>query len=161
MNAPLPLQPTVTLNLSGLSCPHPLLGAKKVLNDLNGGDVLLLISDCPGTQDDLFSWASLTDNEIIKTGKNDDGAGQYFIRKGKRALPAFQVSLDMRGATCPGPIIEARKILEAMHEGEVLRLVSSCSAARDDMQTWAVNTAHTLLETNEIEPGILAFYIRK
>ena len=52
--------PTVTLDMRGTSCPAPLLGAKKIVDDLRPGEVLLLLSDCPGTQDDLFSWSKYT-----------------------------------------------------------------------------------------------------
>lgn len=151
----------VTLDLTGLSCPHPLLGARKVLGELKPGEVLLLISDCPGTQDDLFSWIKLTDNELVKSSKNTDGAGEYFIRKGKHSLPTFQVTLDMRGAVCPGPIIEARKILRSMQPDEVLRLISSCNAARDDVNAWVRNSEYTLLKSREIDPGVLEFYLKK
>jgi len=150
----------VTLNLTGLSCPHPLLGAREVLSELKPGEVLLLISDCPGTQDDLFSWIKLTDNELVKSSKNTDRASEYFIRKGKHSLPKFQVTLDMRGAVCPGPIIEARKILRGMQPDEILRLISSCNAARDEMSAWVKNSEYTLLETREINSGVLEFYIK-
>ncbi|MBK8118859.1 MAG: sulfurtransferase TusA family protein [Sulfuritalea sp.] len=44
---------TVTLDVCGLPCPAPLLGAKKLIDDLQPGQTLRLISDCPGTADDL------------------------------------------------------------------------------------------------------------
>mgnify|MGYP000887720822 CR=1 FL=1 len=43
----------VVLDMKGLSCPKPLIGAKRMVDELAAGQVLLLISDCPGTQDDL------------------------------------------------------------------------------------------------------------
>jgi TusA-related sulfurtransferase len=149
------------LNLTGLSCPHPLLGAKKVMDELSPGEVLCLVSDCPGTKDDLFSWIKLTDNELIRTDKDANGADEYFIRKGRRPPPAFIVALDMSGAACPGPIVEARKFLQGMQNGEVLKLVSNCPATRDDVDAWVKSSAYTLLETLEIDPGVLAFYIMK
>jgi len=155
------VKPNVTLNMSGLSCPHPLLGAKKMLGDMQAGEVLLLISDCPGTQADLFSWIKLTDNELVHSGKDAGGAGAYTIRKGKRVPVKAQVCLDMRGALCPGPIIEAKKLLNGMAAGEVLKLISSCNASRDDVKTWTKNTGHALLETWETEPGVFEFYIKK
>ena len=44
----------VVLDMKGLSCPRPLIGAKRMVDELATGQVLLLVSDCPGTQDDLF-----------------------------------------------------------------------------------------------------------
>ena len=64
--------PAVTLDMSGISCPAPLVGAKKVMDDLQSGQVLLLISNCPGTSDDLFAWVKYTDNEIVSTIRQGD-----------------------------------------------------------------------------------------
>lgn len=161
MNHSLPMGANGVLNLTGVSCPHPLLGAKKVLDELSPGEVLCLVSDCPGTKDDLFSWIKLTDNEVIRTDKDANGADEYFIRKGRRPPSTFNVELDMRGTACPGPIVEARKLLQGMQGGEILKLVSSCPATRDDIESWMKSSGHALLEIQEIDPGVLAFYIRK
>ena len=48
------LKPTMTLDMRGTSCPAPLLGAKRLIDAMKPGEGLLLLSDCPGTQDDLF-----------------------------------------------------------------------------------------------------------
>ena len=61
-------KPLVTLDLCGLNCPAPLLGAKHVIDDLQPGQVMQLISDCPGTPDDLLRQAQ-------------DLAGQWAKRK--------------------------------------------------------------------------------
>ncbi|MDP2199436.1 MAG: sulfurtransferase TusA family protein [Sulfurimicrobium sp.] len=147
--------------MTGLSCPHPLLGAKKVLDGLKPGEVLCLVSDCAGTKDDLFSWIKQTDNEVIRTDKDADGADEYFIRKGRRPPSAFHVALDMSGMACPGPIVEARKFLQGMQSGEILKLISSCPATRDDIDAWIKSSGNALLEIQEIDPGVLAFYIQK
>ena len=75
--------PTVTLDMCGTSCPAPLLGAKKIVDDLGPGEVLLLLSDCPGTQDDLFAWTKYTDNRIVRTERRPDGSHAYYIRRGR------------------------------------------------------------------------------
>ena len=73
----------VKLDMSGLSCPLPLLGAKKILDDLPDGQQMMLISDCPGTGDDLRVWAGITGHEIISTeplnGKRVEGAARTVI----------------------------------------------------------------------------------
>jgi tRNA 2-thiouridine synthesizing protein A len=60
---------TVTLDTSGLPCPAPLLGAKKLVDDLQPGQTLKLISDCQGTADDLFAWAKFTGNQVLESRK--------------------------------------------------------------------------------------------
>ncbi|GAB1231993.1 sulfurtransferase TusA family protein [Ferrigenium sp. UT5] len=152
----------VVLDMKGLSCPRPLIGAKRMMDELSEGQVLLLVSDCPGTPDDLFAWAQQTGNRILKSEKMEDGGTGYHIQKGEAAsrLKA-NVSLDIRGAVCPGPIVEAKKLLNGMQPGEVLRLVSDCPGVASDIGGWASATGMTLLETVEAGAGVHEFYIRK
>ena len=151
----------VVLNVKGLTCPGPLLGAKRMVDDLESGQILLLISDCPGTQDDLFAWAKQTDNQVLKTEKLHDGGTGYYILKGKGHAFEANVLLDIRGVLCPGPIVEAKKLLNGMQTGEVLKLTSNCPGISSDIEGWAKVTGMTLLESVEIAPGEYDFYIRK
>jgi len=154
---------TVTLDVSGLPCPAPLLGAKKLIDDLRPGQTLRLISDCPGTADDLFSWAKVTGNIVLGSEKLAVGKSAYLIQRtgSASALPAAQVMLDMRGVSCPGPIVQAKKLLEGMQAGEVLRLVSDCPGSADDITSWAKAGAADLLFSHESGRGIHEFYLRR
>ena len=154
-------KPHVTLDMTGLACPGPLLGTKRVLDELLAGEVMLIVSDCPATRDDLLSWPKYTDVEILKSTKRPRGGTGYYIRKGKTRLVSPNAVLDMRGSTCPGPIVEAKKLLGGMHKGEVLRLLSDCSGIRSDLRSWAKATGHGLLDAREIAPGEYQFHIRK
>ena len=154
-------KPHVTLDMTGLACPGPLLGAKRVLDELLAGEVMLLVSDCPATRDDLASWPKYIDVEILKSVKKARGATGYYIRKGKTRQVSPNAVLDMRGSTCPGPIIEAKKLLGGMHKGEVLRLLSDCSGIRSDLRSWAKATGHELVDAREVAPGEYQFHIRK
>ena len=151
----------ITLDMKGLTCPAPLIGAKRLFDDLTEGQVLLLVSDCPGTQDDLFSWARLTGNEVLSTAKNADGSQNFFVRKGKAILPKPNAVLDMRGTLCPGPIVEAKKMLSSMAPGEVLELISNCPGVKDDIVGWASATHTPLLQTVELGGGDFAFYMKR
>jgi tRNA 2-thiouridine synthesizing protein A len=151
----------VVLDMKGLSCPRPLIGAKRMVDELSAGQVLLLVSDCPGTQDDLFAWTKLTGNQILKTEKMPEGGTGYYIQKGQAQVHNANVTLDIRGAVCPGPIVEAKKLLNGMQTGEVLRLVSDCPGVQSDIGGWASATGMTVLETVEAESGVHEFYIRK
>ena len=154
-------KPNVTLDMTGLACPGPLLGAKRVLDEMLAGEIMLLISDCPATRDDLHSWPKYSDVEILKTAKRPRGGTGYYIRKGKGSRVSPNSVLDMRGATCPGPIVEAKKLLGGMRKGEVLRLFSNCSGIRADLRSWAKATGHALIDAREIAPGEYQFHIRK
>jgi TusA-related sulfurtransferase len=155
------LKPDAKLDLSGLTCPAPLLGAKRLVDDMQAGQLLELISDCPGTRDDLFIWARQTGNDLVHMESLGGERRAFFIRKGRSATPQAQITLDMRGAVCPGPILEARRILEGMKSGEILRLVSSCPAALDEVRTWSRATGQALLAEREVGAGEWEFYLRR
>lgn len=155
------MKPAATLDLTGLTCPAPLLGAKQVVDDLQPGQILALLSDCPGTRDDIHIWARHTGNEILRVEHRGGNRYEFFVRKGTSQPLKSQVTLDMRGAVCPGPILEARRVLESMKPEEVLRLVSSCPASRDEVRTWAHSTRHRLLAEREIASGQWEFFLRR
>lgn len=155
-------KPAVTLDMSGLSCPAPLIGAKKIVDDMEPGQSLLLVSDCPGTSDDLFAWSRQTGNEVAVKDKMADGRTAYLVTRGsgKRTLKP-NVTLDMRGTSCPGPILEAKKLLDGMQSGELLMLVSNCPGTPADVDAWVKNTALELVDRIEIARGAFEFYLRK
>ncbi len=155
------LHANVTLDMRGQTCPAPLLGAKRVVDDMKNEQILLLISDCPGTKDDLFSWAEQTGNDILKTEAMPDVGTGYYIMKGKGESLKAHVILDIRGVLCPGPIVEAKKLLNGMNAGEVLKLISNCPGIRSDIVGWADMTGVKILSTIEATPGEYEFYLQK
>jgi TusA-related sulfurtransferase len=154
-------KPHITLDMKGAACPGPLLGAKRVLDELLAGEVMLLISDCAATRDDLHSWPKYADVEIVKTEKLPRGGTGYYIRKGKARRVSPNAVLDVCGATCPGPIVEAKKLLNGMRRGEILQLVSDCPGIRADVRSWVKATGLELTDARERAPGEYQFQIRK
>jgi len=154
-------KPSVTLDLTGLTCPAPLLGAKHVVDDLRPGQTMQLISDCPGTPDDLFAWSRYTGNEVIGTAKLDGRRVAYTIRRGGSTHPTANAVLDIRGVSCPGPIVEAKKLLDGMKAGEVLLLVSNCPGAPGDVDAWVRSTGLELVSKQETGPDTHEFFIRR
>jgi len=154
-------KPTVTLDLTGLTCPAPLLGAKRVLDDLDPGQVLLLVSDCPGTFDDVAAWVNVTDHELVATEKGEGKRTHYYLRKGHTAPLKANVVLDIRGVPCPGPILEAKKLLEAMKAGEILHLISSCPGSPADVRAWTKTTGLELVATRDGPRDVHEFFVRK
>jgi TusA-related sulfurtransferase len=149
------------VDLTGLTCPGPILGARSILESLRDGQVLLLLSDCPGTRDDLFAWARQTGNEVTYTEPRERGATGYYLRKGRPSTVSAHVRLDLRGVACPGPIVQARQLLKGMRPGEVLKLVSDCPGVRDDVAGWAEATSLELVSTAGAGDGAFEFYLRK
>ncbi len=155
------IKPNIIVDMTGLVCPYPLLGVKRVLEDMKPGEVLLLKADCPSIRDDLFSWVNATGNEVAHSEKSTDGATEYYVRKGKKAAIIPNMTLDVTGLVCPGPVIEAKRIFNTMSEGEIMKLVSTCSSAKDEIGAWCTATKNVLLDTHESGPGVWNFFIRR
>ena len=155
------LHTNVTLDMRGLSCPAPLLGAKRIISDLENEQILLLMSDCPGTGDDLFAWAEQTHNQVLRSEAIADGGTGYYVRKGTGENIKANVILDIRNVVCPGPIIEAKKLLNGMNTGEVLKLVSNCPGIHSDIVDWAKATGVRIVDTSEIAADVYAFFLEK
>lgn len=155
-------KPAVTLDMSGLSCPAPLLGAKRIIDDMEPGQSMLLISDCPGTPDDLLAWARQTGNEVLSTERIEGNRMGYTIRRGGAAQPpAPNAVLDVRGLTCPGPILEAKRLLDGMKAGDILLLISNCPGAPADIDAWVKATSVELVSRVEGGRGVHDFYLRR
>jgi len=71
------------------------------------------------------------------------------------------VILDIRGVLCPGPIVEAKKLLNGMNSGEILKLVSNCPGIRSDIVGWASMTHVKILSTVEVAAGEYEFFLQK
>ncbi len=69
--------------------------------------------------------------------------------------------LDTCGLLCPLPGLEARKRLQSMAIGEVLRMVADDPAARVDVPHFCAEQGHTLLEESDGPNNTLIFAIRK
>lgn len=75
-------------------------------------------------------------------------------------------TLDVQGLKCPMPIVKAKKELDALNAGEVLKVVATDKGSVLDFQGWAkTNKAAELLaqETAESTEGqaLYVHYIRR
>ena len=68
--------------------------------------------------------------------------------------------LDVKGMTCPLPVLRANKVLRGMEPGERLRVLATDRAAVADMQAYCRESGHSLLAFSE-EAGVFNFVIRK
>lgn len=68
--------------------------------------------------------------------------------------------LDLSGLLCPLPVLKARKRLEAMVTGEVLRVIATDPMSATDMAHFCNEQGHTLLEQS-VTAHALIFRIRR
>lgn len=72
----------------------------------------------------------------------------------------FDKDLDARGMNCPLPILRARKALNDMTSGQVLRIVATDPGSVKDFEAFSKQTGNNLLsqETNDKE---FTFFMKK
>jgi tRNA 2-thiouridine synthesizing protein A len=68
--------------------------------------------------------------------------------------------LDARGMNCPLPILRARKALNEMVSGQVLRIVATDPGAVKDFESFARTTGNVLLSQSVGEKEFV-FFLRK
>ena len=75
--------------------------------------------------------------------------------------PAHDAELDALGLLCPLPVLKARKRLQALSPGQVLRVEADDPAAVIDMPHFCAESGHELLEMTEAEAPRRIYYIRR
>jgi len=68
--------------------------------------------------------------------------------------------LDVKGMSCPLPVLRANRALRGLAAGERLRVLATDRAAVADFQAFCRETGHALLAFSE-EAGVFSFVIRK
>ena len=68
--------------------------------------------------------------------------------------------LDARGLNCPLPILRAKKALNEITAGQILKVLATDPGAVKDFQAFAKQTGNELLESTE-SAGEYSFLIKK
>ena len=68
--------------------------------------------------------------------------------------------MDTSGLGCPLPILRARKVLESMEHGQILRVIATDPGSVKDFEAFAKHTGHQLLDSRQAE-GKFLFHIRR
>ena len=73
----------------------------------------------------------------------------------------FQKDVDARGMKCPLPILKAKKALNDMQTGEVLRVIATDPGSVRDFNAFARQTGNELLSHAELDDEFTFFLRRK
>lgn len=68
--------------------------------------------------------------------------------------------LDVRGLSCPLPILRTRQALKAIEAGKVLKITSTDPGSLRDFEAFATQTGNELVETRQSN-GEYVFVLRK
>ncbi len=75
-------------------------------------------------------------------------------------MAKFDQELDASGLNCPLPILRAKKALNGMQRGEVLKVISTDSGSVKDFEAFCKQTRNPLLSSDE-DDSRYVFFIEK
>ncbi len=75
-------------------------------------------------------------------------------------MSTHDLELDARGLNCPLPILRAKKSIQTLSSGQVLRIVSTDPGSVKDFEAFCKQTGNELMDTVQ-DGGEYAFNIRK
>ena len=76
------IQADNVVDARGVSCPGPLLKAKKGMGNLEMGQILEIMSNDPGSKNDIPRWAKKVGHEFLGS-LSMDGADRLFVKRQK------------------------------------------------------------------------------
>lgn len=74
------LTPDTIVDARGKSCPMPVVMARKGINEVESGRLMLLEATDVGSKSDIPAWCRDLGHELVETSE-DDGVFRYLIRK--------------------------------------------------------------------------------
>jgi TusA-related sulfurtransferase len=69
-------------------------------------------------------------------------------------------SLDLKGLSCPLPIIKTAKAMKELTPGELLEVFATDPGSVPDFKAWAQSTGNPLIESDHVD-GVFRFVLRK
>ena len=74
------ITPAKSLDVKNLSCPLPVLKAKKALKELEIGQILEIIATDPGSTNDIPAWTRSTGQELVDQ-KEENGVYYFYVKR--------------------------------------------------------------------------------
>jgi tRNA 2-thiouridine synthesizing protein A len=75
-------------------------------------------------------------------------------------MSTYDLELDARGLNCPLPILRAKKSIQTLSSGQVLRIIATDPGSVKDFEAFCTQTGNELLDTIQ-DGGEYSFNIRK
>ena len=57
--------------------------------------------------------------------------------------------LDTKGQVCPMPAVLTKRKIESLKVGQVLEVIGDCAPSLENIEKWAKNHGHEVLETSK------------
>ena len=80
MTMPGVLNPDKRIDCTGLFCPMPIVKTREALRDLAVGQILEMLSDDPGSDPDMKTWARRSGHDLLEVAR-DGAVFRFRVRK--------------------------------------------------------------------------------
>lgn len=70
-------------------------------------------------------------------------------------------TLDVKGLSCPMPMMKLAKAIKGLGSGEVLEMLGTDPGTKSDLPKWCEKTGNSIVEEGEVEGGVFRFLIQK
>ncbi len=70
------------------------------------------------------------------------------------------VTLDLKGLSCPMPIVKTAKAMKGLAPGELLEAFATDPGSVPDFKAWAQSTGNALVECDQ-QDGVYHFVLKK
>jgi TusA-related sulfurtransferase len=70
-------------------------------------------------------------------------------------------TLDVKGASCPMPVVKTKQAIDGLAADEVLEVVATDSGSMSDIRGWADSTPGVKLLSQEEGDGVFRHYVQK
>ncbi|GAA0267927.1 sulfurtransferase TusA family protein [Halobacterium noricense] len=70
-------------------------------------------------------------------------------------------TLDVKGASCPMPVVKTKSAIDDLAEGEILEVLATDPGSMSDIDGWASGTAGVELVDQQEGDDVYTHYVRK
>ena len=70
-----------TFDAVGLFCPIPIVKLKLELEQVNSSQIVEVLADDPGFEEDVIIWCNITGNNLLSLTKNQEDIFTAYVRK--------------------------------------------------------------------------------
>lgn len=70
-------------------------------------------------------------------------------------------TLDVKGASCPIPVVKTAKAMKTMSAGDTLEIFATDPGVEPDMQAWTKQTGNELVSIEQQDGGVWRVVVRK
>ena len=70
-------------------------------------------------------------------------------------------TLDVKGASCPMPVVKTKSAIDDLAEGNILEVLATDPGSMSDIDGWAAGTAGVELVDQEEGDDVYKHYVRK